>query len=231
MSKKSINENSEKNLQVLSKLDNSTIVSMIGHQWEDIHHSRRQDWLYWTILTVIITGIFTIFKSFKMTDVSLIFIINTLICFGIIISIWASRISWSHWLLHIRKLGYISWLEKFLCIEVNKRNICLMTPTPKDINGLKKLRDADKYVVNGLIYSMYKSIAIMLALCLILFNVIMIPDFKNILSTRINIIVWFGPVIGTIIFYFLLKIIHSVSKKKTEAMRDRYLEALDTYQQ
>ena len=138
------------------------LVSIASSQWQDIHHSRNQDWLFWAIIGAIITGAITLITNTSSFLNNLI-ILNILFVLGAVISMWAAAISWSHWILHIKRLGYITWLSRFYFIHSGGKQI------PVAIPMYDKFDKHDKFIVNGLIFSIYVALSLVFTLLILFF--------------------------------------------------------------
>lgn len=135
-----------------------TILKMIELDWKDIHHSRNQDWKYWAIIGILFAGLFSIIKDSVLPIENKKYIFIGILWFISFISIWASLISKSHWILHIKKAMHIKWLSNHLFFD--KYNAY-----PIRSKNMPKLNSAGKFIVNGLIFTLYWSLGI---LCFIL---------------------------------------------------------------
>jgi hypothetical protein len=147
--------------EIRISVNSADVCSIINNHWQDIHHSRNQDWMYWAIITAIFAGLLGAI-TIKRDDIDIYNQNLSVLCLlfiGGFISVWASFISWSHWVLHIRKIEYIKYLEKIMFIsnDNGKKLPIGLVPYIQP----KELKNADKYfVVNGLIYSMYLTIGL-----------------------------------------------------------------------
>jgi hypothetical protein len=191
------------------------IASLMSDQWNDIHHSRNQDWLFWTIIGAITTGSIALVTS-KYEHHNFLFILNTLFGLGIIICLWAAAITWSHWILHIKRLGYITWLCRFYFFEVDGKDIPISIP---------KFKKFDTFIVNGLIFSIYITLSIVFAIMLLF------STFNSVFELNISVCNKYlvcVPVISLPLVVRIILYIHRVTKKKMENLRHEYEEYLET---
>ena len=208
------------------KIEPEVITSIIDQQWQDIHHSRNQDWLYWAILSAIVAGIMALIgNESSFDDNTILFLLNILFTSGIIISWWAEKISLSHWILHIKRLGYIRWLERFLIIKtIGGKKIPLSRPEYNGFDG------KDKYVVNGLIYSMYLSIKwifiLFLTTSIIISGFVTFSTF-NLGSVVVQKMQFCVPLVFIILGFVFLCHFHKTKSEEMQSLRDNYLKWLD----
>lgn len=194
------------------------LVSLMSDQWKDIHHSRKQDWLFWTIIGAITAGSITLVTSTNECQ-NYLFILNTLFGLGIIISLWAAAISWSHWILHIKRLGYITWLCRFYFYKYDNRKI------PVSIPIFKKIDTNDKFIVNGLIFSIYITISIVFTIMLLFSTINSVFELNISVCNKYLVCV---PVISLPLVVLIILYIHKVTKKKMGNLRDKYIEYLES---
>lgn len=197
------------------KLDAGSICSLIQMQWNDIHHSRNQDWQYWVIIGGIITGIIALRSK---TNNNLMFI-YLLMGIGSLVSLWSAAIAWSHWVLHIRRTSYIKWLESHLYINNSEDNPVNekqgITIFHKNIDTTK-----DPFSVCGIIFSMHLTIAfffIIAALFCIFYK------GSRWLRDLVNCNFEFLPFLIIGLGAIVILVIHSFSKKYMETRRESYL--------
>ena len=203
------------NIIDLSDSKNS-IFQNINQQWTDVHHSRNQDWMYWAILGAFIAGIVAVFanqNNFKNMYL-FIFIINMLFTVCGIISFWAASISWSHWVLHVRKLEYIHWLENLFYLKYGGKKISM---NPRKIIQSEILKNKKIRIVNGLIYSMYITIGVFCVLSLLITNLyylfsIQIPvEIKTKILISLPLLIFIFGIIFLFTFYkFISKQIEKI---------------------
>lgn len=160
MSKKN-NECNEIDKLILDISDHPEVIaSIIEQQWLDIHHSRNQDWMYWAIIAGILAGMITVIKE-TGSSAGIMCLLSFI---GTMISLWACCISWTHWILHIKKIVYIDRLTELLSIgkggHSKKINYsCIVTD-----------RKFDRFLsVNGFIAAMYLTLAVMFIMVFVFF--------------------------------------------------------------
>ena len=193
------------------------LSSIASNQWQDIHHSRKQDWMYWAIIGAIITGSIALVKSESNFSTNL-FILNILFVLGAVISMWAAAISWSHWILHIKRLGYITWLSRFYFIKTGIEKIPVALPS------YSKFKEKDIFVVNGLIFSIYLAISFAFVLLLLFFFIATVFEIKLEICNKYLASI---PIIFLLIFIFLIYYIHKFTRNKMDNLRENYLKYLE----
>jgi len=211
----------EKTIDISDNPD--AIIALMNQDWTDVHHSRNQDWLYWTILGAIIAGIMGIFSSNDIPVNNFKLMISMLLSAGILISFWAAAISWSHWLLHIRKIEHIKWLQSFFYVKNKDNKIFCISPSVLIPDS--KIKKYDFFIVNGLIFSMYFTIGIFFIISLIL-SIIFHFDFKQLINNSGNLPMYLKfsvPLFCTTIVF----IIHLIFKINVAKLRKDYQEKFE----
>jgi hypothetical protein len=197
------------------------VIQLINQQWQDIHHSRNQDWIYWVVIGGVLSSLFYICITDKINEeiftryqlVSLVGIV------GFLFGLWASAISWSHWVLHIKRIGYINWLERLFYLGSKKKDIRITS-----IMNQEKYALPDPFIVNGLMFSMYFTVAI-------LFFIISIYSGFNISNTLNNknydtlIILIFA----VLYFLYLYFIVYNCACFKILQVKDEYTDICNQY--
>jgi mannose-6-phosphate isomerase-like protein (cupin superfamily) len=136
-----------------------TLVSLIKNDWEDIHHSRNQDWKFWAVLAAVGAGLATFAGKPEQMSV-----IGCLLLAGGLVSGVGALVSWSHWELLCKKTAHIEWMEAWLAR--------LLGPEARaglPYQGAFRSRFPDRWIVSGMIFAVYVVIAIDFLLGLLLF--------------------------------------------------------------
>lgn len=130
--------------------ETSAIVDLIKINWQDIHHSRNQDWKFW----VILAGIVAALGGLSTEPVANRFTICCLLAAGCATSAVASLISWNHRDLLCKKTAHIEWLETLLAQDIGPR-------ARRGLPYQERFKDefADRWSVSGIIFSFYVTIA------------------------------------------------------------------------
>jgi len=125
-------------------------VSLIKIAWDDIHHSRNQDWKFWVVLAGIAAGLIGLGGRTENWPV-----IGCLLATGSILSGIAALISWNHWELLCKKTAWIEWLETLLAR-------CLGPQVQRGLpyHGTFRSRFPDRWSVSGVIFSVYVMLAL-----------------------------------------------------------------------
>jgi hypothetical protein len=82
--------------------DKSLLMEYIKMQWDDIHHSRRQDWSY----IGVIAGVFYAIVQIDQSELRLGFCVIGLVC-----SVLGAWMAWEHYQIFLVKIGLIADLE------------------------------------------------------------------------------------------------------------------------
>jgi len=88
-------------------------LEMIKITWDDVHHSRMQDWQFF----LAIGGIAAAMMTMKPAEVNWA-MVACLLAAGALVSGVAAMIAWNHWKLHSKKFAYIEGLEWMLAAEL-----------------------------------------------------------------------------------------------------------------
>ena len=96
--------------------EDSNVIAYIKLQWEDIHHSRLQDWSY----IGVIAGVF--YAISNIHDPGLLIGFGSL---GFLSSVLGASMAWQHYQIFIDKLTIIEKMEQKLGIEYPSRTSLL----------------------------------------------------------------------------------------------------------
>jgi hypothetical protein len=210
---------SKKRKKKKAKIDKPTLISLIETNWKDIHHSRSQDWQYWVIIGIIIAGIGALNKEIYKNAI----LINVLIGIGGVISLWATFISYSHWILHIKRLCYINYLGNLLSTQTNIIDYMnFKNSVQYKMKKVYRTRIPNPFVVGGLIFSMHATISVLfiIATILILFKNALV-DFSSRKSILFNLI----PLISLTFCISIFLIINKIFKRFLGKKRIIYYQA------
>jgi hypothetical protein len=100
--------------------NNSTAIEYIKLQWEDIHHSRLQDWSYIGVIAGVIYGIVNIQTPELRLGLSLL---------GLLSSTLGAYMAWQHYQIFMDKLVVIAKMEQRLGIQYPSRDSFLPVQT------------------------------------------------------------------------------------------------------
>lgn len=186
------------------------INSFIETHWKDIHHSRSQDWQYWLIILGIMAGIATLYKEAGVNAKAFIYV---LVGIGGFVSIWASCISYSHWVLHIKKMCYIDYLESFAYKNGILNYHSFINKLEESIGEKEKMKDPFK--VGGLIFTIHATISVLFIIAsIIIISKNYIKSIINISEQKIALIPIFSMLISTLIFIIIYLIFNRCLKRK-----------------
>lgn len=192
----------------------SAFIDLIKLNWEDIHHSRNQDWKFWVVLAGLAAGLASLVNDIATNHAA----ICCLLVAGVAVSAVAALISWNHRDLLCKKTSHIEWLEALLAQDIGPR-----AAKGLPYQGRFKDKFRDRWSVSGIIFSFYVVVAVGFLIGLFFLAV---PTIANRVSTAGALLVL--SAVGLATFFVAYYVSACVMSPHRNSYRSHFREGSDS---